>query len=204
MLFFVIGRLLSNFGIAIPTYLDTALTSLVFYLSGIVLCKYMNIFNLEMILYMLGISILPCILIDLPMSIDLMYNKFDPFYFMFLSVSISFLIIHISHIESFARSKVGSLLAYLGRISLVILAFHIFTFEFCYFVISKETLNNPQWPWADLTAIAMTVMSISAIVVMNKIFKLDLFLDWLSGSHRMTESRKTRKRKQNKKKTQNL
>jgi fucose 4-O-acetylase-like acetyltransferase len=194
MLLFVIGRLLSSFGIAIPTYLDTALTSMVFYLSGIVLCKYMNIFNMEMILYMLGISILPCILIDLPMSIDLMYNKYDPFYFMFLSVSISFLIIRISHIESFAKSKVGSLLAYLGRISLIILAFHIFTFEFCYFVISKDTLNNPQWPWADITAIAMTVMSITAIVVMNKIFKLDLLLDWLSGSHRMTESRKTKRR----------
>jgi fucose 4-O-acetylase-like acetyltransferase len=204
MLLFVIGRLLSDFGIAIPTYLDTALTSLVFFLSGIILCKYIKLFDFELIGYMIGISILPCILIDLPMNIDLMYNKYEPFYFMFLSVAISFLIIRISHIESFAMSKVGSVLAYLGGISLIILALHIFTFEFWYFVIPKETLHDPQWPWADLTAIAMTITSILVIVLMNKIFKLDLLLDWLSGSHRLTESRKTRKRKQNKKKTQNL
>lgn len=203
VLLFVIGRLLSDLGIAIPTYLDTALTSTVFYLSGIVLYKYFNLFNLELILYMLGISILPCILIDMPMDIDLMHNKFNPFYYMFLSVSISFLIIRISHIESFVRSRIATGLAYLGKISLVILAFHVFSFEFCYFVISKETLNNPQWPWADLTAIAMTVMSIVAIVIMNKIFKLDLLLDWLSGSHRMTMSRKARRKKRNKRQSQN-
>jgi peptidoglycan/LPS O-acetylase OafA/YrhL len=106
-------------------------------------------------------------------------------------VAISFLIIRICHIERFAMSKVGSLLAYLGGISLIILALHIFTFEFWYYVIPKETLQDPQWPWADLTAIAMTITSILVIVVMNKIFKLDLLLDWLSGSHRLTESRRT-------------
>jgi fucose 4-O-acetylase-like acetyltransferase len=186
VLVFVIGRLLSNFGIHIPTFLDTACTSMIFYLSGIILCKYMNLFNMELILYMLGISLLPCILIDLPMSIDLMDNMYEPFYFMFLSVSISFLIIRVSFIKSFAMSKVGTFLAYFGRISLVILAFHLFAFELCYFVIPKSTLNNPEWPWADITAIGMTILSTSIIVVMNKILKLDIFLDWISGSNRMT------------------
>lgn len=195
VLFFVIGRILSALGIHVPTFIDTACTSLIFYLAGIILCKYMNLFSTELIIYMLGISLLPCLLIDLPMSIDLMTNTYEPFYYMFLSVFISFLIIRLSYQKWLVKSLVGDVLAYLGRISLVILAFHIFAFEFCYFVVSKDKLNNPEWPWADLIAIAMTVVTITFITILNKIMRIDLILDKLSGSYRLTEP-KRRKRKQ--------
>jgi peptidoglycan/LPS O-acetylase OafA/YrhL len=129
------------------------------------------------------------------MSIDLMTNTYEPFYYMFLSVFISFLIIRLSYQKWLVKSLVGDVLAYLGRISLVILAFHIFAFEFCYFVVSKDKLNNPEWPWADLIAIAMTVVTITFITILNKIMRIDLILDKLSGSYRLTEP-KRRKRKQ--------
>jgi fucose 4-O-acetylase-like acetyltransferase len=196
VLFFVIGRILSALGIHIPTFMDTAFTSLIFYLAGIILYTYKNLFSTELILYMLVISLLPCLMIDLPMSIDLMTNTYEPFYYMFLSVSISFLIIRLSHFRKLVNSLVGKLLAYLGRISLVILAFHIFAFEFCYFVVPKDSLFNPEWPYADIIAVGMTIVTISFICLLNKLLKIDVMIDKLSGSYRLTEKIAKRRKQQ--------
>jgi fucose 4-O-acetylase-like acetyltransferase len=115
---------------------------------------------------------------------------------MFLSVSISFLIIRLSHFRKLVNSLVGKLLAYLGRISLVILAFHIFAFEFCYFVVPKDSLFNPEWPYADIIAVGMTIVTISFICLLNKLLKIDVMIDKLSGSYRLTEKIAKRRKQQ--------
>lgn len=188
ILMFVIGRILSHHDITTPTFIDTALTSTIFYLAGIIMCRYKSFFNLEIVLYMLIISLLPCVMINAPVKIDLMKNEYEPFYFMFLSVLISFLIIRISYKKSVAKSRIGTCLAYLGKISLIILAFHLFTFELFYLIVPKETILGMTWILREVTTMGITIFSIALIVGMNKLLRLDLLIDWISGSHRLTQT----------------
>lgn len=164
---FITGLFFSDNKIRIPFYIDSALTSLVFFAAGFYskknkLIKYFcYFFSLIVGLYYLYIDRMPVV--------DLKENIFNDPACIFISLSLSFLVIDLSsRLEKY--KLIQMLFSYLGKKSLIIFSLHILALEFIYLFLPK---NN------EIYALLNTFLAILITLLMSKMLKFEIQLTYL-------------------------
>lgn len=163
--FFAIGLILCHYRIKIPLYVDSACTIVIFYATGYWLKKYPKIEYLIYGGFIVTIAVYAAL--GYFPSVDIKYNIYsDPFCY-FISTGISLLLIRIASLFEKA-SLTRKVFSYIGRMTLVILGFHILIFEFLYLILPR---NN------YISAIIVSALSIICILLLNKYLQIDVFLN---------------------------
>jgi len=167
LIIFSIGQILYRLNIRIPLFIDSSFTALIFYASGYILCKY------PIIKYPIYIGcfimIIWYFIYNYTPKVDLIINSYSDPLCLFVSLGLSFIIICLSeYLEKFKISNI--LLSYMGKYSMIIFSMHLLVFEFLYFIFPR---NN------YFSAIIVSILCITTILLLNNLLKIDLVINRL-------------------------